>query len=65
MNDFTRGVKKKLRSRSAIYAALFLLLMILQQIWEARGAQVTGEARHEPADEIRRSDIVKDFAHSD
>jgi hypothetical protein len=39
MNDFTKGLKAKLKSRSAIYAVLFLLLMIGQQLYEAHKAE--------------------------
>lgn len=39
MNDFTKGVKAKLKSRSSIYAVLFLALMIGQQIYEAYKAE--------------------------
>jgi hypothetical protein len=40
MNDFTKGVKAKLKSRSTIYGILFLALLIAQQIYEGYNANL-------------------------
>jgi hypothetical protein len=35
MNDFTAGVKKKLKSRSLIYTILFIVLLAAQKMYQA------------------------------
>jgi hypothetical protein len=44
VNDFTKGVKARLESRSAIYAIMFLLLIIGQQLYKAHKAEQQGQA---------------------
>ena len=54
MSEFTDGVKRKLKSRSGIYANLFIVLMATQWIYQSYQEEQAAKEAVSPANENQR-----------